>query len=301
MSDAVENAALVAVSDIAPDDASSASSSSEAGADRTRGGKRAKTGRRARRQASSAGAVAWDAVRTVALALLLSFGIRVVLVEPFHIPSQSMEPTLRAGDYIGAAKYPYGWSRVSAAPLALPMIPGRLFGRDPSRGEMVVFRNQLDGGADYIKRVIGLPGDRVQMRNGVLLLNGVAARTELSESYEGVDPSGEPVHVEVFEETIPGGCAHLIQHYTYADGRQEGQDDTYEFQVPEGHFFVLGDNRDASYDSRLPGRVGYVPAAEIIGRAEFVFFSFGGVVDLQARETWTNLRTDRMLKPLICG
>jgi signal peptidase I len=299
MTDAVEDSAL-AVSDIA-DGASDAAPAKGAGSAASTGGEIEAGRKRRRKPLNSARAVFWDAVRTIVLALLLSFGIRVTLVEPFHIPSQSMEPTLQAGDFIGAAKYPYGWSRVSAAPLQLPMIPGRLFGRAPVRGEMIVFRNRLDGGADYVKRVIGLPGDRVQMQAGVLVLNGEAAPTEIRESYEGVDPSGNPVHVDVYEEAIPGGCSHLVQHYTYADGRQEGQDDTYEFLVPDGHFFVLGDNRDASYDSRLPGRVGYVPADEIIGRAEFVFLSFSGVVDLQDRATWTNFRSDRMMKVLPCA
>ena len=239
----------------------------------------------------------WDMTRTVATALALSLAIRVIALEPFHIPSASMEPTLVPGDTIGAAKFPYGWSRVSTSPIPLPMIAGRVFGRDPRRGDIIVFRNQLDGGADYIKRVIGLPGDKVQMRGGVLHLNGEAVPTERVDEYDGLDPYGTPVRVSEFEETLPGGCRYHVQHLVYPDGRIEGQDDTYVFDVPQDHYFVMGDNRDASYDSRWPGRVGFVPAAEVIGRAQFVFVSFAE----HGEGGWLNLRSERTMKALPCS
>lgn len=297
MSEASEGAGLAAVSDVAPDVvADDTSGGSPAAA--ASGGAADKT-KPARGPLRATAHAVLDGVRTIAFALLLSFAIRVLIVEPFHIPSESMEPTLLAGDYIGATKYAYGWSRVSAAPVVLPMIPGRVMGRDPRVGDVIVFRNRLDNGADYVKRVVGLSGDRVQMRGGVLHLNDEVVPTTLVETYEGHDPNGAPVTVSVYEETLPGSCPHRIQHYAYADGREEGQDDTYQFEVPDGHVFVMGDNRDASYDSRLPGRVGYVPRDEIVGRAEFVFMSLdeGG---LQADASGTNLRLDRTLKILPC-
>jgi signal peptidase I len=302
-----------ATSDIAP----GAGSAAAGGAGSTTG---ATTTGGARGPIRSVLGAAIDGVRTILFALFLSFAIRVVIVEPFHIPSQSMEPTLVPGDYIGAVKFPYGWSHVSTAPIPLPERDGRLFGRNPGRGDLIVFRNPLDGGADYVKRVIGLPGDRVQMRGGVLHVNGEAAPTVPLHTFDGVDPIGRPVSVTVSEETLPGGCAHLIQHFEYADGHEEGQDDTYEFLVPDGEFFVMGDNRDASYDSRLPGRVGYVAAVEIVGRAEFVFMSVGeggrdplgaahasdGAAQADAAPglpegaSSTTLRLERTLKPLHC-
>ncbi len=302
MTDAVEGAAIA--SDIAPAAVSDAGSF-EPATDRPQRDAKVKptlvTPARKRGPVAAVAAAVWDGARTIAFALLLSFAIRVVIVEPFHIPSESMEPTLRPGDYIGATKYAYGWSRVSTTPIPLPMLPGRLLGRQAKRGDLVVFRNQLDGGADYVKRIVGLPGDRVQMRDGVLYLNGEAAGMELVETYDGVDPNGFPVRVRVYDETLPGGrCTHQIQHFDYANGRQEGQDDTYEFQVPAEHYFMMGDNRDASYDSRLPGRVGYVPAEEIVGRVEFVLMSVNEGADLPEGSSGLTLRLDRMLKPLIC-
>ena len=253
----------------------------------------------AAREAHGRGALV-DSLRTIAFAFLLALTLRVVVMEPFHIPSASMEPALYPGDTIGAAKFPYGWSRVSTSPIPLPMIAGRVFGRDPRRGDIIVFRNELDGGADYIKRVVGLPGDRVQMRGGVLHLNGEAVPTQLVEEHDGADPYGAPVRVSVYEERLPDGCAYHVQHFTYPDGRIEGLDDTYVYEVPEGRYFVMGDNRDASYDSRWQGRVGFVPASDVIGRAQFVFVSFGAN-GANGAGRWPNLRGERTLKTLPCS
>jgi len=240
-------------------------------------------------------------VSTLGKALLMAFAIRVIVFEPFHIPSESMEPTLFTGDIVGTTKFPYGWSRVSTSPIPLPMIPGRLFGTDPRRGDVIMFRNRLDNNVTWVKRVIGLPGDRVQMRDGILNINGVAARTESLGSYEGSDQWGRPVTVRQYREDIPQGCSHYIQHYEYADDTiHEGMDDSQEFLVPLGHYFLMGDNRDASSDSRWPGLLGYVAAAEVIGRAQFTVVSLGADFDLRDPQTWTNFRQDRTLKNVSC-
>lgn len=241
-----------------------------------------------------------DLVRTVATALALSFAVRVIVVEPFHIPSESMEPTLFAGDFVGAVKYPYGWSRVSTSPIPLPEFPGRIFRREARRGDIVMFRNRLDNGQTWVKRIVGLPGDRVQMRAGVLYVNGEAAERELRGSFDWEDPEGRAITVHVYRETLPHGCSYFVQHYDYADGFQEGMDDSLEFLVPPGHYFVMGDNRDASDDSRWPGKLGYIPEEEVIGRAQFVILSLGEGFDLNRPETWRNVRDQRTLKSLPC-
>jgi signal peptidase I len=255
---------------------------------------------RAQRPILSAVKAVFALVRTIVTALLLSFAIRVIVVEPFHIPSESMEPTLYEGDYIGAVKFPYGWSRVSTSPIALPMIPGRLFGREASRGDMIVFRNRLYGGEDWVKRVIGLPGDTVQMSGGQLYLNGEQVPREHVGYYDGVDHQGEPARINVYEEQISETCSYRIQTFQYDTVRPMDGRDTEVFTVPDGHYFVMGDNRDASRDSRQPLAVGFVPEAEVIGRAQLVFMSMAEGFRFEDPSTWPLLRDDRTLKPLTC-
>ncbi len=242
-----------------------------------------------------------DNLRIVVIALAIAFALRALLFEPFHIPSSSMAPTLLTGDYVFTAKYAYGYSRVSASPIPLPFIHGRFPAGAPRRGDVVVFKNRLDGGKDYIKRVVGLPGDRVQMIGGALHVNGEPAAREPLGVFAGVDEEGRPVEIHRFRETLPSGKSYVTQHYTYADGTTTGWDDTYEYEVPDGGYFVMGDNRDASVDSRWIGRVGYVPIEDVVGRAQFVLVSFKEDFRLFDPRTWLKLRGDRTFRVIACG
>lgn len=189
-----------------------------------------------------------------ALALL----IKSLLFQSFTIPAGSMAPTLRAGDYLITDKYAYGYSRFSF-PFGLGP-ETRLFGSAPERGDVVVFRHPHDTEVDYVKRIVGLPGDRVQMRSGVLHLNGEPIPREAAGSF---DYGGRPV--AAFKETLPPGISYQVAEIPIGSRG----DDTAEFVVPEGQYFVLGDNRDNSNDSRFD--LGFIPGDNIFARAMFVF------------------------------
>src|ERR1043166_8761324 len=197
----------------------------------------------------------------------LLFGFRAVLYQPFSMPSGSMKPTLLIGDYLVAAKYPYGYSRYSF-PGSLPLFAGRIFATEPHYGDVVVFRLPRDPAADYIKRIVGLPGDRVQMIHGALNINGVPVKQEQIEDFVETDASGRVSRIRQWRETLPNGVS-----YATLDLYPEGfSDNTRVYAVPTGHYFVLGDNRDNSQDSRT-SQVGYVPFENIIGRADRIVFS----------------------------
>ena len=207
----------------------------------------------------------------LAIAVLLSpFLIRTFLFQPFNIPAGSMKPTLFVGDYIFVSKYSYGYNRYSfplSPPLAL--ISGRVFASEPERGDVVVFRLPRDPSIDYVKRVIGLPGDRIQMINGVLHINGTPVKREQIEDFVEADDNGREVHIKQWRETLPNGVSHptldMIENGFY--------DNTKEYRVPAGHYFMMGDNRDNSSDSRVENQVGYVPAENLIGRVQIMFWS----------------------------
>jgi signal peptidase I len=231
----------------------------------------------------------WDTVKTVVYAILIALGVRTVFYEPFNIPSESMVPTLLVGDYLFVSKFSYGYSRYSL-PLGLPLIPGRIFFTSPERGDVVVFKLPLDNETDYIKRIIGLPGDRIQVREGRLYINGTVVPRERIEDYLGRDDrSGRAARYPRYIETLPGGKQHEIIE---RDGDNGPLDNTPVFVVPESHYFAMGDNRDNSLDSRVspnaPGQpgVGFIPKENLVGRAEFLFFSNDGSAALWEIWKW---------------
>ena len=214
-----------------------------------------------------------ETVRTILYAILIALVVRTVAFEPFNIPSGSMIPTLLKGDYLFVAKYSYGYSRHSL-PFGLPLFAGRIMFDPPERGDVVVFKLPRDNSTDYIKRIVGLPGDRIQVREGVLYINDEAVKRERIDDY--VEPGfyGEPRRTAQYIETLPNG-----KRYRVLDLGPRGQHDNTEvYVVPEGHFFAMGDNRDNSLDSRATSSrgVGFVPAENLVGRAEFIFFSTNG-------------------------
>lgn len=199
---------------------------------------------------------------------LLALTIRSCAFEPYNIPSSSMVPTLLVGDYLFISKYDYGYSKHSF-PLSLPLIPkGRLFNNPPQRGDVIVFKLPTDRKTDYIKRVIGIPGDIVQMQGGRLILNGQMVPREQIAIEDWLTESGWQTYIR-YKETLPNGVAHDI--YELADTMQ--LDDTEPVTIPEGHYFVMGDNRDNSQDSRI---FGLVDDELLEGKARLIFYSTNG-------------------------
>ncbi|MDA1089001.1 MAG: signal peptidase I [Proteobacteria bacterium] len=214
-----------------------------------------------------------ETLKTVLYAIIIALGVRTVAYEPFNIPSGSMRPTLLVGDYLFVSKFSYGYSRHSL-PFSLPLIPDRIFFTEPKRGDVIVFKLPTDNKTDYIKRIIGLPGDTVQLKDSILYINGKAVKREKVEDL--VEPIGDNNFVRSprYLETLPGGRTHYVLEFT----ENTIYDNTQVYTVPEGHYFGMGDNRDRSRDSRFLNDVGYIPRENLIGRAEFKFFSVDGSV-----------------------
>src|SRR6202451_1642642 len=219
-----------------------------------------------------------ETVRVVFHALIIALVIRTFLFQPFNIPSGSMIPTLLVGDYLFVSKYSYGYTHYSF-PFSPPFYPGRFFSSQPNRGDVVVFRLPKDDSIDYIKRVIGLPGDRIQMIDGVLNINGVAVPRQRIDDFIN-EYAGVTQRVKQFRETLPNGVS-----YNTLDLTDNGfYDNTPVYTVPPGDYFMMGDNRDNSRDSRGLSQVGCVPFENLIGRAQLIFFSIRD--DAHAWEIW---------------
>lgn len=287
------------------------------------GWRRAAVAPRAERQGLAASA--WETLKTVVWALLIAGLFRTLLFQPFWIPSGSMKDTLLIGDFLFVNKWAYGYSYASCPSIRVAAVGldvgaddfcgwavgrGRLWAGEPQRGDVVVFRHPVTG-TDFIKRLIGLPGDRVQMRAGVLHLNdqpvGLEPAGEFVEAYAPQGPQGQPPTcrggerpqpggdcvADRYLETLPEGLVHSV-----LDLGTTGADDTGVFTVPDGHFFFMGDNRDNSVDSRFPQAargVGMVPFEDLVGRADRVMFSSAGR-SMLFFWTW---RLDRFFHPII--
>ena len=212
----------------------------------------------------------WETTKTVVYAVLIALFIRSVFAEPFSIPSGSMIPTLLVGDYLFVSKMSNGYSRHSL-PLSMPLIKGRIFYTEPKRGDVLVFKMPSDNKTDYIKRLIGLPGDRIQVKDGRLHINGNMMERIDEGEYVMRDASGKAMRFTKYTEVLPEGLRHPIIEATDT----APFDNTEEFVVPEDHFFMMGDNRDNSLDSRSI-KVGFVPKVNLVGKAKFLFFSNDG-------------------------
>jgi len=229
---------------------------------------------------------------TLGAGLAIALALRVVVFQPYTIPSSSMEPGLVTGDYIVVSKWPYGWSRASI-PFNPPLPGGRLFGRDPARGDVVVFRLPRDPSQAYIKRLIGLPGDRVQVVQGQVVVNGKPLPRRFTNWAEDHDAPGRIVPRGV--ETAANG-----RRYVTFEGASDGEgDNTGVYVVPAGHYFMMGDNRDNSLDSRWPraaGGVDFVPAENLVGRAEAIGVSWKEGASVFKPWTWLNLDWGRFFQ-----
>jgi signal peptidase I len=208
-------------------------------------------------------------VKVIFHAILIAVVVRTLLFQPFNIPSGSLIPTLLIGDYLFVSKFSYGYSRFSI-PYSPNLFSGRIWAAEPQRGEIAVFKLPKDNATDYIKRVIGLPGDRIQMIDGILHINGEMVKREPAGFMKSVDNFGRATDVPLYRETLPGGVTHIIAE---KDGDDGYYDNTFEYVVPPGHFFMMGDNRDNSTDSRDLNSVGYVPFENFVGKAQIIFFS----------------------------
>lgn len=227
----------------------------------------------------------------VVQALLLAVVVRTLLFQPFSIPSGSMKPTLLVGDYLFVNKFSYGYSRFSI-PFSPNIFSGRIWEGKPERGDIAVFKLPHNTEIDYIKRVIGLPGDKIQVIEGLLHINGTPVKREKSGTYHD-DTSFSRAEVPIYVETLPNGVSYQTLDLS---PRSEG-DNTKVFEVPADHYFMMGDNRDNSLDSRF--EVGYVPLENFVGPASMVFFSVKNDTHPLAIWKWPqDMRFNRLLKGL---
>ncbi|VAW15710.1 Signal peptidase I [hydrothermal vent metagenome] len=232
-----------------------------------------------------------ETIIVIVEALLIALVFRSFLYQPFSIPTASLQPTMMIGDYFVASKFTWGYGRYSF-PFGIVPIQGRIFGREPNRGDIAVFR-PVPQKEDYVKRVIGLPGDTIQMKSGRLFINGTMVKREFLRRTTDKDSYGTILPVLQYKETLPNGLSYTINEISDTGPL----DNTAKYVVPAGHYFMMGDNRDRSQDSRVLSAVGYVPASNLIGKAEARFFSIkDNIAPWQIWQWPANVRWDRMFQ-----
>ncbi len=236
-----------------------------------------------------------DNIKTLFYALIIAIIIRSLLVQPFYIPSSSMEPNLLVGDRLFVTKYSYGYSKHSF-PFSPPILKNRIFFKEPNRGDVVVFKTPADNRTDYIKRLVGLPGDKIQFINSNLFINNSEILKSKISTNDIIYCGKKKIDVFTFEEILPDGKKHISvysKNYTFQNSDK--------FIVPDNHYFFLGDNRDCSKDSRFLASVGYVHEDNLVGKAQFIFFSSDkSKGNLLYFWKWNkSLRLDRFFKKIL--
>ena len=227
-------------------------------------------------------------LKSIFLAVLIALIIRSFFAEPYNIPSGSMKPNLLVGDFIFVSKWSYGFSKHSL-PFSIPLIPGKIFSKLPKRGEVVVFKTPEDNRTDYIKRVIGLPGDRIQIIDGKIIINDNLILRKKLKDFIDTDKNSSIKRIRKYKEYF------FNKEIEVLDITDQGiVDNTNLYVVPEGHFFVMGDNRDNSQDSRFTNIVGYIPIENLIGKAQFIFFSLENSRFLELWKWPKAIRTKRL-------
>ena len=233
-------------------------------------------------------------IKTIFYALLIALIVRSFFFQPFYIPSSSMEPNLLVGDRLFVSKYSYGYS-IHSLPFSPKIFEGRILEKKPNRGDVIVFKTPADNRTDYIKRLIALPGDTIQIVDGELYLNNLKIKKEKIKPYLDIHCGSEVINTNFFEETLPNGIKYISTYRE--DGTMINSD---KYIVPRNHYFFMGDNRDCSKDSRFLSSVGYVNFDNLVGKAQIIFFSN----DKKAGSffkfwTWnSSIRTERIFKKI---
>ncbi|MDC3206782.1 signal peptidase I [Pelagibacteraceae bacterium] len=231
-------------------------------------------------------------LKSVLIAIFIALLIRSFIFEPFNIPSGSMKPNLLVGDFIFVSKYSYGFSKHSL-PFSLPLIPGKIFPNSPERGDVVVFKTPENNRTDYIKRVIGLPGDKIEIKNGIIFINGSEVLRKKLNDFIDTDNNTSNKRVRMYNEYFFNKEINIL------DITDNGiADNTQLFNVPENHFFVMGDNRDNSQDSRFISTVGFIPYENLVGKAKFIFFSLENARFLQIWKWPNSIRYERIFQKI---
>ncbi len=233
-------------------------------------------------------------IKTFSIAILIALTLRTFAFEPFSIPSGSMKPTLLEGDYLFVSKYSYGYSRHSF-PMSFPNYKGRIFGEYPKRGDVAVFKFTRNTKIDYIKRIVGLPGDKIQIKNGILFINEKAIERESMGLWSAKNVNNIMYTYDKYAEKLADDL-----FYEVLDASPNGMlDNTDVYTVPEGHFFAMGDNRDQSSDSRILSQLGFIPFDNLVGKAQIIFYSRDRSEPLWKLWLWpSSVRVERLFKSI---